>query len=222
MASARSTGVALSMAWTVARGSARERVAPAADQDAGASAKPSLVELGEAELVSQCLDGTPGAFDLVVERHRRSIYQLCYRFVANHEDASDLTQEVFLRAYRGLRSFQGHSSLSTWLYRIAVNVSLTRVSAKAPVAEPIENHQPVDTRAESPPERLLRHERAAQVRAAVRTLPARQRAALILRVYHEMSHQEIARSLGSSVGSVKANVFHALRNLKKRLDNEPR
>ena len=56
-----------------------------------------------------------GAFDVVVERHQRAVYQLCYRFVANHEDASDLTQDVFLRAYRGLRNFRGQSSLATWL-----------------------------------------------------------------------------------------------------------
>ena len=61
------------------------------------------------------------------------MYQLCYRFVGNHEDASDLSQDVFLRAYRGLRSFRGRSSLATWLYRIGVNVCLNRVSAKAPL-----------------------------------------------------------------------------------------
>jgi RNA polymerase sigma-70 factor (ECF subfamily) len=182
--------------------------------------EPSLAELSESELITRCLDGTPGAFDLVVERHRRAIYQLCYRFVPNHEDAADLSQEVFLRAYRGLRKFHGHSSLSTWLYRIAVNVCLTRVGSKLPIHEPVEGLQPVDEKSESPSDRILREERAARVRAAVARLPAKQRAALILRVYHEMSHQEIARSLGSSVGSVKANVFHALRNLKKRLDEE--
>jgi RNA polymerase sigma-70 factor (ECF subfamily) len=190
-------------------------------QDAVAPAKESLAELSEAQLVSACLNGSPGAFDLVVERHRRSIYQLCYRFVANHEDASDLSQEVFLRAYRGLRAFKGNSSLSTWLYRIAVNVCLSRVTAKGPISEPIDGRQHIDTRTESPNERLLRHERAAHVRAAVAQLPAKQRAALILRVYHEMSHQEIAQSLGSSIGAVKANVFHALRNLKKLLDKGP-
>ena len=73
---------------------------------------------------------TAGAFDVIVERHRRSVYQLCYRFVGNHEDASDLSQDVFLRAYRGLGKFRGGSSLSTWLYRIGVNLCLNRVSRK--------------------------------------------------------------------------------------------
>ena len=105
-------------------------------------AETSLADLTESALVEACLAGRPGAFDLVVERHRRSVYQLCCRFVGNHEDASDLSQDVFLRAYRGLRGFRGRSSLATWLYRIGVNVCLNRVSAKAPLdgmTEPIED-----------------------------------------------------------------------------------
>jgi len=177
----------------------------------------ALSDLGEADLVAACLAGHPGAFDLIVERHRRTVYQLCYRFVGNHEDASDLTQDVFLRAFRGLRNFKGQSSVGTWLYRIGVNVCLNRVTAKTPVNEPIEKHQHVDVVSESPSDRILRGERAMQVRAAITRLPRKQRAALILRMYHDMSHQEIAETLGSSVGAVKANVFHALQNLKKLL-----
>jgi RNA polymerase sigma-70 factor (ECF subfamily) len=178
---------------------------------------PALAGLPEADLVAGCLAGRPGAFDVIVERHRRTVYQLCYRFVGNHEDASDLSQDVFLRAFRGLRNFKGQSSLGTWLYRIGVNVCLNRVSAKTPVNEPLEKHQHVDVRSESPSDRVLRGERAVVVRAAIARLPRKQRAALILRMYHEMSHQEIAGVLGSSVGAVKANVFHALQNLKKLL-----
>lgn len=180
----------------------------------------SLSALGERDLVEACLAGRAEAFDLIVERHRRSVYQLCYRFVGNHEDARDLSQEVFLRAYRGLGSFRGQSSLATWLYRIGVNVCLNRVSAKTPASEPIDERQFVDVRSESPSERLVADERAARVRAAIAQLPRKQRAALILRMYHEMSHQEIAAVLGSSVGAVKANFFHALTNLKRLLGEE--
>ena len=176
----------------------------------------ALADLGEADLVAACLAGRQGAFDLIVERHRRTVYQLCYRFVGNHEDASDLSQDVFLRAFRGLRNFKGQSSLGTWFYRIGVNVCLNRVTAKTPVNEPIDRYQYVDD-TESPSDRILRGERAMQVRAAITRLPRKQRAALILRMYHDMSHQEIAETLGSSVGAVKANVFHALQNLKKLL-----
>ena len=190
---------------------------------ASTTTEPALVELSEAALIEACVAGRSGAFDLVVERHRRSVYQLCCRFVGNHEDASDLSQQIFLRAYKGLRSFRGQSSLATWLYRIGVNVCLNRVSAKAPLekmTESIEDRQYVDTRSESASERLLKEERCARVRAAIAELPRKQRATLILRMYHDMSHQEIADVLGSSVGAVKANFFHALGNLKKQLGSD--
>src|SRR5262249_50885039 len=126
-----------------------------------------------------------------------------------------------LRAYRGLKGFRGQSSLATWLYRIGVNVCLNRVGSKAPVTtEPIDEQQYVDTRSESASERLLKEERSARVRAAIAELPRKQRVTLILRMYHEMSHQEIADVLGSSVGAVKANFFHALNNLKRQLGSE--
>jgi RNA polymerase sigma-70 factor, ECF subfamily len=192
---------------------------------AAASAEPSVTDaalsnLDEPALVAACLAGQPGAFDLIVERHRRPIYQLCYRYVGNHEDASDLAQDVFLRAYRGLRNFRGQSSLSTWLYRIAVNVCLNRVATKTPRTESIDAHQFVDVHGESAPEAMLKEERGARVRAAIAQLPPKQRSTLILRMYHEMSHQQIAEALGSSVGAVKANFFHALGNLKKLLQND--
>ena len=180
----------------------------------------ALDQLDEPQLVAACVAGQAGAFDLVVERHRRSVYQLCYRFVGNHEDASDLSQDVFLRAYRGLKSFRGSASLATWLYRIGVNVCLNRVSVKKPAMEDLDARQHVDTRRESQVDRVLREERGAYVRAAIAQLPPKQRATLVLRIYQELSHEEIAQVLGSSVGAVKANFFHALGNLKKILGTQ--
>jgi RNA polymerase sigma-70 factor (ECF subfamily) len=197
------------VAWS---GSARQEETSAADMP--------LASLTESELVSSALAARPGAFDLIVERHRRPVYQICYRFTSNHEDASDLTQEVFLRAFRGLKNFKGQAALATWLHRIAVNVCLNRVAVKTPPIEPIEDDQHIDMANESASEQLLRLERAEQVRAAVARLPKKQRAALVLRTYHEMSHQQVAEILGTSVGAAKANVFHALQNLRKILGGE--
>lgn len=177
----------------------------------------TLEGLAEPELVAACLAGRAGAFDLIVSRHRRPVYQICYRFMGNHEDASDLSQDVFLRAYRGLANFKGNSALGTWLHRIAVNTCLNRVALKTPKVEPIDEAQHVDLTSETPTERLLRGERAERVRAAVAQLPEKQRAALVMRTYQDLSHQEIASALGTTVGAAKANVFHALQNLKKIL-----
>ncbi|HSL21686.1 MAG TPA: RNA polymerase sigma factor [Vicinamibacterales bacterium] len=176
---------------------------------------------GDAELVRATLAGNRQAFDLIVTRYRRPIYHLCLRYVGRHEDAADLAQEVFLRAYRGLGGFQGKASFSTWLYRIGVNVCLNRVSAKTPRLEQME---PLDEArrvagGEGPADALLREERAARVRAAIAQLPPKQRATLVLRVYQELSHEEIAKILGSSVGACKANFFHALRKLRALLQS---
>jgi len=188
--------------------------------------KVTVANQTDAELVQACLEGRRDAFDVLVERHQRHVYQLCYRFAGNHEDANDLTQEVFIRAYRGLKTFRGQASLGTWLYRIAVNVSLNKVGSKATEAKA--RSEPLDallaasdartaSSDESATEALLRRERAGQVRAAIARLPKKQRATLVLRVYHDLPHEQIAGILGSSVGAVKANFFHALNNLKKLL-----
>src|SRR3982751_5252217 len=92
----------------------------------------------DAELVAAVLAGDRDAFDGIVERHRRHVYQLCYRFVGNHEDASDLARGVFTRPFKSLRTNKGAAALGTWLYRIAVNVSLNKVSAKPLKGEPLD------------------------------------------------------------------------------------
>lgn len=170
------------------------------------------------ELVRACLEGRRSAFDVLVARHQRQVYRLCYRFAGNHEDASDLAQETFIRAYRGLGGFKGRSSVGTWLYRIAVNLCLNRASMRTLPVERLERREHADADGEAADAALLRAERAAEVRAAVARLPKKQRATLVLRVYHELAHDEIAGILGSSVGAVKANFFHALANLKKLLE----
>lgn len=192
----------------------------------GAARTPWKVSVPQPERDDQALveavrAGEASAFDDIVERHRRAVYHVCYRFANNHEDASDLAQETFVKAWKGLRTFKGESALSTWLYRIAVNASLNRVSARRLPTEPLDSDRFVDHRTEAPGASLIREERADAVRRAIQQLPEKQRATLILRSYHDMSHQEIAEVLGSSVGAVKANFFHALANLKKILGSEP-
>jgi len=188
------------------------------------TARPEIAPLADAAddrtLVAACLEGRRDAFDAIVERHQRQVYQLCYRFAGNHEDASDLAQDVFIRAYRGLHSFKGQAAFSTWLYRIGVNVCLNRMGSRAQKWTTLEIADQPDLRLERADARILRGERAAAVRAAIARLPKKQRAALILRVYHDLPHDEIARIVGTSVGAVKANFFHALANLKKLLNSK--
>ena len=193
------------------------------DHDGKSEAAPAaadLATLDDRALVQACLAGRREAFDELVVRHRRAVYRLCYRFVGNHEDATDLAQEAFLRAYRALRTFKGDSAIGTWLHRIAVNLSLNAVAGRARRAETNEERAAPVASDPDAMSRLLSGERAIQVRAAIARLPPKQRATLVLRVYQEMPHQEIADLLGSSVGAVKANFFHAMGNLTRLLGGD--
>lgn len=189
--------------------------------DADSATRDGWRTADDGALVAASLAGDRDAFDVIVQRHQRQVYQICQRYVGNHEDAADLAQDAFVRAYKGLAGFKGHSALSTWLYRIAVNVCLNRLSLKTPPAEPlVSSHLAAelrDTSSEPADAALLRRERAAEVKAAIARLPPKQRATLVLRVYHDLPHEQIAGILGSSVGAAKANFFHALTNLKKLL-----
>ena len=169
----------------------------------------------ERELVEACRRGEREAFDQLVLRHQRDIYRLCYRYVNNHEDADDLAQEVFVKAWRAIPRFRGDSSFSTWLYRIAVNACLNFRAARRPASEELPETL-ADPRAGAEA-RVEDEEEASRIREAVSRLPEKQRATLILSVYHELSHEEVAEILGSTVGTVKANLFHALANLRKRM-----
>lgn len=194
--------------WTVTR------VANPAESE---SSRDGLDGLDDAGLVAACQAGRKAAFEVLVERHQRQVYQLCYRFAGNHEDASDLCQDVFLRAYRALGRFRGDAAVSTWLYRIAVNASLNRVAARTAPTVALDETAELAAPPADPADHLIAGQRAAQVRAAIAALPERQRATLILRVYHDRSHREIAGILGTTEGAAKTNLFHALGNLKKLL-----
>lgn len=166
--------------------------------------------------VAAARSGDREAFARLVEEHQRDVYRLCYRYVNDHHDASDLAQETFLRAFRSLGRFRGESRFSTWLYRIAVNACLNFRSRRRPPGEPLPEALPGPGGREA--ERLDREARARKVRAAVARLPEKQRATVILKVFQELTHEQVAEVLGSTVGTVKANLFHGLRNLRRLVE----
>jgi len=180
----------------------------------------ALQREAEREAVEACRRGEREAFDRLVVRYQRDVYRLCYRYVNDHEDANDLAQEAFLKAWRAISRFRGESSFSTWLYRIAVNACLNFRAQRRPTTQELP-----ETLADPVPGALARAEcddEARRVRGAVARLPEKQRATLILKVYHELTHEEVAEILGSTVGTVKANLFHALGNLRRLLSAEGR
>ncbi len=174
-----------------------------------------LARDAERAAVAACRRGEREAFDVLVARYQRPIYRLCYRYVNNHEDANDLAQDAFLKAWRAISGFRGESAFSTWLYRIAVNACLNHRALKRPLTQELPEVL-VDPRPGAEAE-AERGDDARRVRAAVSRLPDRQRATLILKIYHDLTHEEVAEILGSSVGTVKANLFHALANLRRQM-----
>lgn len=207
-----STGATAAMEWNVLPDIAR------APSERAVTPEPvNLAAADDRALVDLFRQGRREAFDEVVRRHQRTVYRLCYRFAANHEDAADLTQDVFVRAFKGLVRFKHEAALGTWLHRVAVNVCLNRAAIKRPETEPVDKVERADSGAVSPFDALAGRESADHVRRAIRQLPPRQRATLVLRVYHELPHEEIARLLGGTVGAAKANFFHALGNLRRLL-----
>ena len=167
------------------------------------------------EAILACQRGDRAAFDRLVDRHQRAIYRLCYRYVNNHEDASDLAQDSFVKAYKAIGRFRGDSAFSTWLYRIAVNTCLNFRSARRMAQE--ELSETLADPGAPVVQRMQERELSQQVREAVARLPEKQRATLILKIYHDLTHEEVAGILGSTVGTVKANLFHAVGNLRKML-----
>jgi RNA polymerase sigma-70 factor (ECF subfamily) len=165
--------------------------------------------------IREFLEGDRDGFDRLVLKYRAQVYGLCYRFTGNHHDADDQVQEVFLRAYRGLPNFRGQAKFSTWLYRIAVNTCLNWASTRKSYSEPL----PEELADPSPgqAEKLSHEQLGAEIREAVARLPEKQKATLMLRLFHGLSHREIAEVMESPIGTVKANYFFALQNLRKAL-----
>lgn len=167
------------------------------------------------ELIDRALSGNRVAFEELVNRYKKSVYHLTYRMVHDYEDAADLSQETFLKAYQGLRKFKRRSSFHTWLYRIAVNLCINFLRKKGN-RQFVELDHAHSVHHPDVLDKLEQEDLQDVVSKAVRQLPEKQRVAVILRIYHGLSHKEISDILGCSVGTVKANYFHAIRNLRKK------
>jgi RNA polymerase sigma-70 factor (ECF subfamily) len=170
------------------------------------------------ELVQKFQNGDESAFNRLVLRHQHKMFNLAYKMIRNLEDAKDLTQEVFVKAYLGLRNFRGESSFSTWLYQIALNSAINYSNSKRwkNLVSLFEVKEPVATWGD--PIQEMKHEETGRaIDNAVLSLPPRQRAVFVLRHYEELPYQEIAKMTGRTEGALKANYFQAVKKLQKKL-----
>ena len=173
----------------------------------------------DVELIDRYFAGDTSAFDEIMIRYERQIYRVCYRFVENREDAMDLAQDVFVKAFEHLPMFRRESSLKTWLYRIAINHCLNHVKKHS--QEFVQVTESTSSTKSSAQAELERQEQRQRFRRLVKRLPPKQKAILELRVNEQLSYEEIAKISGRSVSTIKASVFFALEKLRK-LVKDPR
>src|SRR6476646_9872310 len=167
----------------------------------------------DAGLVERYLAGDMTAFDELMIRYERQIYRVCYRFVENRDDAMDLAQEVFIKAFEHLGSFRRESSLKTWLYRITVNHCINHVKKHS--QDFVEVTETTGSTVASVHSELEDREQRDHFRRLVKQLPPKQKAILELRINEQLSYEEIANISGRSVSTIKASVFFALEKLRK-------
>jgi RNA polymerase sigma-70 factor (ECF subfamily) len=186
----------------------------------------SDVDSGEAALIARCAAGDETACAELVTIHQRMVYALGFTLLGNHDDALDLSQEVFLRVFRTLGRFRGQSALRTWIYRIVVNQARNRQrwwrrrhrAEQISLDEYVEKFGDLESRHEVLPDRLLASkETAAKIWQALDRLPFDQRTALILREVEGLRYEEIAYSLDVALGTVKSRLTRARQALREEL-----
>ena len=172
----------------------------------------------DAILVARARQGDEAAFEQLVRRHQRYVLNVAYRVLGDYAEAEDMTQEAFVRAWRGLSGFRGQAQFKTWLYRIVHNLCLNRLPGlqrELLQAEPLEEVLP--SPAPSMPSRFEDQERMAFLHTELGRLPEKYRLVLTLRYLQHLSYDEIATTLDVPIGTVKTHIHRARRMLTERL-----
>jgi len=178
------------------------------------------------ELVARSRGGDLDSFNQLVVRWERPIYALAYRVIGREEEARDIAQETFLRAFRALGGFKGQAKFSSWLYRITLNLcrDWIRRERRTPVSQPPEGVDIVELVGETEPSESIedlvsRRELGRAVARAMALLPEEQRAAIVLKEYHGLTFQEIADLLECPLSTVKTRLYQGLTVVRKHLSD---
>ena len=177
------------------------------------------------ELVARSVSGDTDSFNQLVVRWERPIYALAYRVLGREEDARDVCQEAFLRAFRGLKGFRGQAKFSSWLYRITFNLCRDWMRRERRVAlmqapEGVDPLEPAvaDTTAESSEDLVIRRDLGRTVSKAMMVLSVEQRTVIILKEYHGLTFQEIADLVDCPLSTVKTRLYQGLSVLRRHLE----
>ncbi|MDR2965835.1 MAG: sigma-70 family RNA polymerase sigma factor [Treponema sp.] len=171
-------------------------------------------------IISQIISGQKDLFRLLVRRYERAVYGMGLSFFRNQEDASDFTQEVFLKVFRNLSRFEGRSRFSTWLYKIAYNTAINSVNRRKEYLSLAEEEEGKLVNAGDTPERvMLRNAAQEAVQTAMKELPERFRVCIDLFFFYDCSYQEIEVITGFPVNTIKSHVFRAKKMLRDKLES---
>jgi RNA polymerase sigma-70 factor (ECF subfamily) len=181
------------------------------------------MEPSDRELMGRLAAGDRDALAPLMERHSRRVYRIALAYLRRPDDALDVVQETFVKAYRSAARWDPASEVAPWLTRIAVNQAIDtyrrrrrRLELEAPLPDG-DRWVAVDSREASPERRLRGREAAERISGALLTLPETQRAVFVMRHYDEMSLQEIAQALDLRLGTVKSSLHRAVHRLRDRL-----
>jgi RNA polymerase sigma-70 factor (ECF subfamily) len=180
------------------------------------------------ELMTRVAGGDEYAFQLLVNRHQTSVLNLVYRFMGDRSQSEDLAQEVFLRVWRAAKGYEQRAKFTTWIYSIVAHLCFNELKASRrrkwleffqPRANPQTHEEEYFPNASPNPEDLLlAGERSRQITDTLQSLPEKQRIALILKRYDDLSYEEISRVLGCSVSAVESLLVRAKHTLQKKLE----
>lgn len=174
--------------------------------------------------VARVLRGETDAFRYLVERHSRNVFHLAFRMTGNAQDAEDVVQETFLRAFRHLKRYESRSLFSTWLYRIAANCAVDLMRAQRHFAEQNRNNpghdwlSEVTSRDPSADQLAFSGQVRNSIQSAMEELTPQERTAFVLRHYEGFSVEEISSALGIGLNAAKHSVFRAVRKLRRALE----
>ncbi|CAA9209487.1 MAG: RNA polymerase sigma factor RpoE [uncultured Chthoniobacterales bacterium] len=192
-------------------------------------ATPAEAEVPDADLVKRCQDGDTEAFDQLVGRYRTRVFGMIYNMVHSEQDAWDLAQDSFLKAWKSIGRFRGQSSFYTWIYRIVMNVTIDWLRKKQVKGSGAEFDDAVQLKEIDPASRTvphadaLPHERMQHVEirgridAAIAQLSPEHRAVILMKEIDDMQYHEIAEALGCSIGTVMSRLFYARKKLQNLL-----
>jgi len=173
----------------------------------------------DAALIEATRNGDSHAFGLLVRAYQDRVYHVVRHWMGDHQEAEDLVQETFVQAYLKLASFRGASSFTTWIFRIAFNLTATRRKKRRPTQLDPQSplYERLSDRGETPEERLQREERAGQVQAALAGLSDEYRAVLVLREMEDCDYESMAEILDLPIGTVRSRLHRARLELRDRL-----